>query len=251
MKVAAIVQARCGSTRFPNKVFADIEGYPLIYHVFDRLRYAMSLNQLVLATTTNPLDDQLASWAELRGITVFRGSETDVLHRYAEASKAVSADVVVRITADDPLKEPQLIDEAVEYLQSNHLDVVCNNIPPSYPEGLDVEVFTQSSLLQADRDATDDFEREHVTQYFYRNPALFRIAHLQNDIDLSHLRWTIDTEVDLEMVRVVYAHCFNPNLLGYFTWRDILSFIEEHPEVPLMNRNVARSAMYRSSKDVD
>lgn len=243
MEVAAIIQARCGSTRFPNKVFADISGHPLIWHVVDRLSYAHSITHTILATTVSPLDDQLALWGKAQDVEVFRGSEADVLNRYATAAQYASADVVVRITADDPFKEPALIDAAVEKLLKERLDVVCNHIPPSYPEGLDVEVFTLESIIRADKNAHTAFQREHVTQYFYQNPTLFKIGYLHNEENLSHLRWTIDTEVDLEMVRKVYDNLYGAQE-GYFTWRDIVDFLTKHPEVAAINSNVPRSAMY-------
>ncbi len=248
MKTAAIIQARCGSSRFPNKVFADICGQPLIYHVVDRLQFSKRIDQVVLATTENPLDDRLAAWGEERGVTVYRGSEEDVLQRYAGAARAVSADVIVRVTADDPFKDPALIDAALARLEAEGFDVVCNNIPPTYPEGLDVEVFTISALMRAQSESVSAFEREHVTQYFYRHPALFRIGFERNTSDLSRFRWTIDTELDLAMVRRVYEALYRPSLGGYFTWRDILSYLEKAPEVASINSDVPRSAMYSGLK---
>ena len=149
MNVVAIIQARCDSTRFPNKVFADLCGRPFIWHVVNRLKFAQSLDHIVLATTNRPSDDKLYNWAKESGVDVYRGSESNVLNRYFEAANYSKADVVVRITADDPFKEPVLIDKAVNTLQKGGYDFVCNNYPPSYPEGVDIEVLSKNTLDRA------------------------------------------------------------------------------------------------------
>lgn len=244
MKTVAIIQARCGSTRFPNKVFADICGKPLIEHVVNRLRFANTIDEIVLATTTNLLDDKLYNWALDHNITVFRGSEDDVLSRYYEASCYVSADIIIRITADDPFKEPLIIDEAVRKLITENADFVCNNCPPSYPEGLDVEVFTKKALDKAERESQDAFEREHVTQYFYHNPSSFKILNINNAENLSYLRWTIDTNVDFLMVQKVYSLLYKEDM-SIFHMDDILRLLKQYPEISKMNMDVVRSEMYK------
>lgn len=244
MKVVAIIQARCGSTRFPNKVFANISGKPLIEHVVDRLKFAETVDEIVLATTTNPLDDKLCSWAEDFGTVVYRGSEHNVLNRYYEASRIVTADVIVRITADDPFKEPVIIDKAVRKLVTEKADFVCNNCPPSYPEGLDVEVFTKTALEIAEKESKSFFEREHVTQYFYHNPSIFKILNIANLENLSYLRWTIDTEVDFLMTQKVYSLLYKENA-PIFHMDDILKLLKQYPEIAKMNRDVVRSEMYK------
>lgn len=245
MKVVAIIQARCGSTRFPNKVFADLCGKPLIWHVVNRLKHARSLNHIVLATTDTPLDDNLYNWAKENGVDVFRGSESNVLNRYYEAANYSKADVIVRITADDPFKEPLLIDEAVNMLQKEKYDFVCNNCPPSYPEGLDIEVFTKETLEREEKLSTSNFEREHVTQYIYRHPEQFKMFNLSNQKNLSFLRWTVDTERDFEMVTRAYSFLYK-NDSEIFHMNDILQLLEKHPEIGKINSDVARSEMYKS-----
>lgn len=245
MKIVAIIQARCSSTRFPNKVFANISGKPLIWHVVNRLKFSKNVDSIVLATTVNPLDDALYDWAIQNNVTVFRGDEDDVLSRYHEAAKFAGADVIVRVTADDPFKEPLLIDDAVEELLKNDMDFVCNNNPPSYPEGLDVEVFTWNALQKAQLKSQNAFEREHVTQYFYRNPNIFKMSNLSNSDDKSYLRWTIDTQVDLDMTLNVYSHLFK-NDSTIFHMDDILELIQQKPEIAEMNLGVYRSEMYKT-----
>ena len=241
--IVAIVQARCGSTRFPNKVFADLSGKPLIWHVIQRLKFANTINDIILATTTNSLDDKLYKWAKNNKIKVFRGNENNVLNRFAEASKYTKADIIIRITADDPFKDPRLIDEAVNKLISERADFVCNNNPPTYPEGLDVEVFTKDAILLAEKNAISDFEKEHVTQYFYHHPNEFKIINLSNKKNQSYLRWTIDTKADLEMARKIYEHLYK-NDYEIFYMEDILYLLEKKPEIATINKNIKRSAMY-------
>lgn len=246
MKVVAIIQARCGSTRFPNKVFADLCGKPFIWHVVNRLKHARSLDHIVLATTDNPLDDKLYHWAKENGVDIYRGSENDVLNRYYEAAIYSKADVIVRITADDPFKDPVLIDEAVNTLQEGGYDFVCNNCPPSYPEGLDIEVLTRATLEKEEKLSTSDFEREHVTQYIYRHPEDFKIFNLSNvGENLSCLRWTVDTEKDFQMATCIYSFLYK-NDAEIFHMNDILQLLKEHPEIERMNSDVARSEMYKS-----
>lgn len=243
MKTVAIIQARCGSSRFPEKVFANLSGHPLIWHVVNRVRNSSMVDEVVVATTTNPVDDKLYEWCVANSVPVNRGSENDVLNRFYETAKKFNADVVVRITADDPFKEPRLIDEAINTLVSETADYVCNNFPPTYPEGTDVEVLTFDALEKQELNSTSDYEREHVTQYIYRNPQDFKMLNLSNSEDLSYLRWTIDTEKDFKMVKTIYDNLYSSDD-KIFHMDDILKFLKDNPEVATMNSDVKRSAMY-------
>lgn len=244
MSVNAIIQARCGSTRFPNKVFALIDGQPLLHHVVNRLTYAKTLDDIVVATTVNAQDDAIEQWCREHQVHCFRGSEEDVLNRYFSASEAFPSDYVVRITADDPFKEPAVIDAVVNKLVDGGYDHVTNNLPPSFPEGLDCEAFTKAALDRSEREAETAFEREHVTQYIYHHPEIFRIGNVSNGVDLSSLRWTIDKDADLEMVRAVYAHR-DKSRSGILLMDEILAILEAYPEIARMNSAVERSAMYQ------
>lgn len=243
MKTVAIIQARCGSSRFPEKVFANLSGHPLIWHVVNRVRNSSMVDEVVVATTTNPIDDKLYEWCVANSVPVNRGSENDVLNRFYETAKKFNADVVVRITADDPFKEPRLIDEAINTLVSETADYVCNNFPPTYPEGTDVEVLTFDALEKQELNSTSDYEREHVTQYIYHNPQDFKMLNLSNSEDLSYLRWTIDTEKDFKMVKTIYDNLYSSDD-KIFHMDDILKFLKDNPEVATMNSDVKRSAMY-------
>lgn len=244
MTVNAIIQARCGSSRFPEKIFADIDGKPLIWHVVNRLSFAKTIDQIIIATTTNPKDDILAEWCEANGVKYYRGNENNVLNRYFMASSQNPSDIIVRITADDPFKEPRVIDEVINKLINEKLDLVTNNYPPSFPEGLDCEAFTFKTLSEAEHSATDNFEKEHVTQYIYRNPTKFQIGNVQNVVNLSGMRWTIDKPADYEMVKAIYKYR-NPNNIGILLMDEILEILQNHPEIKEINSNVERSEMYK------
>lgn len=240
--IVAIVQARMGSTRLPNKTFADLSGQPLIWHVMNRLWWSASIQRVVLATTTNPLDDLLHDWALREGILVHRGSEEDVLARFHGAAHLAGAETIVRITADDPFKDPVVIDRVIDLQRAEGLAFAYNNKPPTFPEGLDVEVFAMAALDRAHREATLPFDREHVTQYLYKHPELFPQKNLAHGADLSALRWTLDTSSDLQLAEEVYRGLYRPG--GIFLMEDILRFLETRPHLKDVNAGVPRSAMY-------
>jgi spore coat polysaccharide biosynthesis protein SpsF len=240
--IAAIIQARMGSTRLPGKVMRNISGKPLIEHIVERLGYSKILSDIVLATTMSSEDDILVKWANSQGVKCFRGSEENVLERFYLAAKKVGADIVVRVTADDPFKDPVIIDQALKLLHDAQLDFVSNNNPPSFPEGLDVEVFTFSALKVAQSKSIDPFEREHVTPYFYRNPTVFLQKNIECSKKYHEYRWTIDVQADFEMAVEVYNALYNEEKI--FLMKDILSFLKKNPLVSKINMNEKRSALY-------
>ncbi len=244
MSVNAIIQARCGSTRFPNKVFALIDGKPLLWHVVNRLKHATKIDDIIVATTVSEKDDKIEEWCKENDVHCFRGSEDNVLNRYYSASEAFPSDYVVRITADDPFKEPKVIDAVVTKLIEDGYDHVTNNLPPSFPEGLDCEAFKKSALDRSEKEAETAFEREHVTQYIYHHPEIFKIGNVCNGENLSYLRWTVDKDVDFEMVKAVYAHR-NPANKGILLMDEILDILKANPEIEKINSEVERSAMYK------
>lgn len=244
--IAAIVQARTGSTRLTNKVFKDLCGKPLIWHIINRLKYSHKIDKTILATTQNVNDNILEEWALENNIPCYRGSENDVLDRYYQASLHFKVDTIVRITADDPFKDSQIIDEVINLFEENNLDFAYNNSPPTFPEGLDTEVFSFDALGKALKNSIDPFEREHVTQYFYRNPSIFSQACLKNPTDLSYLRWTIDTQQDWDMAEIVYNKLY-PTIEN-FGMSDILELINKEPYIAAINSTVKRSAMYTNNK---
>jgi spore coat polysaccharide biosynthesis protein SpsF len=241
--ITAIIQARLGSTRFPRKIFCELAKKPLIWHVINRLKYSHKIDKIVLATTDTTNDDELVNWAVNENIGIFRGNENNVLERYYFAAKQFSADIIVRITADDPFKDPVIIDNVIELLQKNNLDFAYNNNPATFPEGLDTEVFTFAALEKAFLQSKDDYEKEHVTQYFYRNIASFRQDNYSYETNLSALRWTIDTQADFLMVQKIYNILYKENTIFYLD--DILEVLKNQPEIAKMNCDIPRSAMYK------
>lgn len=244
--LTAIIQARMGSTRLPGKILAEICGKPLIWHVIDRLRFCDSISDIVLATTISKGDDDLFKWANENHIKVFRGSEDDVLARFFLAASEYSASTILRVTADDPFKDPDVIDSVYKLFKRKKLDFAYNNKPPTFPEGLDTEIFSFSAIRTAFNMSDDPYEREHVTQYFYRHPELFKQDNYSYSQDLSHLRWTIDNQEDLQMVTEVYESLYKDGEV--FKFQDILRLINKKPYLTEINMNVKRSAMYNNRK---
>ena len=243
--VSAIIQARISSTRLPNKIFLNIEGKPMIEHIVKRISWSEKIDNILIATTVNPADDKLVEWSNKNNILVFRGSEKDVLGRFYDAAKFLNTDVIARITADDPFKDPVIIDHVISLLLEKKLDFAYNNKPPSFPEGLDAEVFTFWALRIAHEKSKDIFEREHVTQYFYKHPEMFRQENYINKVDLSNFRWTIDTEKDLEMVKIIYKELYKEGKI--FLFDDILNLIKKKSDIAMINSEVKRSLMYKNT----
>jgi glutamate-1-semialdehyde 2,1-aminomutase len=237
MKIVAIVQARMGSTRLPNKVMKLISGKPMIEILLARLARSKKINQIVLATSTNPKNNPLVEHVSKLGYECYRGSEEDVLDRYYQAAKSVSADLVIRITGDCPLIDSDLVDELIESFDSKNFDYVSNSNPPTYPDGLDAEIFTFKALEIASKDATSKFDREHVTPYI-RESARFNNASLSNSDDLSHLRWTVDEPADFKVINEIFEH-FHPNI--FFSWIQVLKYQSESPEIFSLNHNLQRN----------
>ena len=246
MKIIAIVQARVGSTRLPNKIFYELSGKPLIWHVINRLKISSRLSDIVIATTDNELDDRLALWADLNEVKLFRGSETNVLKRYYDAAVYFGADIIVRITADDPFKDAIVMDSVIDMVTNCSIDFGFNNKPASFPEGLDIEVFTFQALQKAKANSIDSFEQEHVTQYFHRNPSQFSMKNLSYKENLSHFRWTIDTIDDYNMSSKIYEELYKSGEI--FLLSEILTLLQKRPYIALINDNVDRSLMYKKNK---
>lgn len=229
MKTVAIIQARMGSTRLPGKVLLDLSGEPMLTRVVHRVQRARWVDEVMIATTTHPADEAIARLCAAHGWPCARGSQEDVLDRYYQAAVASQADVVVRITSDCPLIEPTVIDRVVKEILAHpsEIDYASNVQPPrTFPRGLDVEAMRFEALARAWREDTNMAWREHVTPYIYRHPERFRILNIVNPVELSYLRWTVDTPEDYELVRRVYAY-FDDDA---FSWRDVLSLLEQHPD---------------------
>jgi len=237
MKVVAIVQARMGSTRLPNKVMKEIGGVPMIELLLARLSRAKEVDQIVVATSIDQKNEPLAAHVEKLGYLCVRGSENDVLQRYLDAAHASSADIVVRVTGDCPLIDPEVVNEVIAHFKNLDVDYLSNVSPPTYPDGLDTEVFTVAALERAALESEDPFDHEHVTPYL-RRPGLFKSASVTHAEDLSGLRWTVDEPADFEVVSNVFAH-FTPDI--HFSWKQVLRLQQNHPELFAANQTIIRN----------
>lgn len=237
MKVVALVQARMGSTRLPNKVMKPIGGVPMIELLLSRLSRAKEVNQVVVATSVDARNHPLVEHVRRLGYACEQGSENDVLDRYVQAARACQADVVVRITGDCPLVDPGLVDEAIRRFKSAKVDYFSNTNPPTYPDGLDIEVCTFKALEQASQETSKPFDREHVTPYL-REPGRFSTAAMQHSQDLSALRWTVDEPADFAVIEKVFQH-FHPRI--DFTWGEVLNLQRQQPDIFNVNQHIIRN----------
>ncbi len=230
----AVVQARMTSTRFPGKVLAPLLGEPMILRQLERVSKAQRIDALVVATSSDPTDDELAKILEAAGYRIFRGSLEDVLDRFVgainsfEAENGETVDAVVRLTADCPLASPSVIDQVIEAFESLGSDYVSNTMTPTYPDGLDVEVVKASVLREVAAIATDPPEREHVTLGVYRRDQAYSILNFADRRNNSDSRWTVDTPEDFAFVTRIYTDLYPEN--HAFEYEDILEHLERHPE---------------------
>lgn len=236
MKTIIIVQARMTSTRLPGKVLLPLAGEPMLVRLLERLRRVQRADGIVIATTTNASDDPIAALCSQQGVPCHRGSELDVLSRYADAARLHAADVVVRITSDCPLIDPALIDQLIAVYEEGDSDYVSNMLPPTWPYGMAVEVFSATALAQAHAEATQDAEREHVTPFIYWHPQRYRLRNVASPVALSHHRWTVDTPEDYELVRRLFDHLLPTN--PHFTQADVLALLDAHPDWIAINQHV-------------
>lgn len=229
--IVVIIQARIGSTRLPRKVMNEILGKPVLIHDLERITEMKTINKIVVATTNLEKDDIIAKTVKKynKDIGNFRGSESDVLDRYYKAAKEFNADIIVRITSDDPLIDPKVSDLVVKTFLDSNCDYCCNNIPRTYPIGLDTEVFSFEALERTWREARKPYEREHVDTYIVDNPDKFKMINVRNNVDLSHLRWTLDYPEDFEFITEIYKRLYPKKKIFYM--KDILDVLNREPWV--------------------
>ena len=241
MKALGIIQARMGSTRLPGKVLATIVGKPMVWHVVQRTRRAKALDQVMVVTSEDSEDDALAEFCNESAIDCFRGRNEDVLDRYYQAARQFSDATIVRITADCPLVDSDLIDKVVRTFWDGSYDYVSNIFPRTYPDGLDVEVFSLRALERAWLEAVMPYDREHVTPYVREHPKLFQIGNVQHRENLSNMRWTVDHPEDIQFVRAVYDHM----KIIDFGLAEVLDLLKEHPELMQINSGIEQARSIR------
>jgi spore coat polysaccharide biosynthesis protein SpsF (cytidylyltransferase family) len=245
-RTVAVIQARVGSTRFPRKVLADLCGKPMLEHVIRRAARAETVDDVVVATTVEPADDLIVDLAHACGALVTRGSVTDVLSRYRLAAEEHRADVVIRVTSDCPLVDPDVVDRLVRLRESAGADYASNELPPTFPQGYDVEVLSFACLRRLDAEATVDYHREHVTARLREHAGEYRTANLLNDRDLSDIRLTVDVPADLDRIRTILAALqpeAMPNLSAVVAYFDSDRSLWDQSGLP------ARDERYRAQRD--
>ncbi|GEL78483.1 cytidylyltransferase domain-containing protein [Tenuibacillus multivorans] len=237
MKVVAIMQARMGSTRLPGKVLKPILSKPLLEYQIERVKQSKLIDELVVATTTKPIDEEIVHLCRQVNCHSFRGSEKDVLSRYYEAAQYYEADVVVRLTSDCPLLDPEVIDQVIQqYLKMNPYHYVTNTLERTFPRGMDTEVFSMNILNHVYQNATAKTDREHVTSYIRKHSNSYNLANVFYPIDQSQYRLTVDTLEDFNLIQLIIETLYlkKPN----FTLENVLQLLNEHPEWAKINAHV-------------
>jgi spore coat polysaccharide biosynthesis protein SpsF len=235
MRTVALILARMDSSRLPGKVLARLGRRTMLARVVRRVARAARVDEVVVATTTRPTDDAIVEECRRLSIGVSRGKVRDVLDRCRKAAEEHAADRIVRVTADCPLVDPEIIDRVVEHAEAEAADYACVVPGWSYPRGLDAELLARPALEVAWRLATSREDREHVTPFVYRHPEMFRLAPMGDPAARTVHRWTVDTAEDLAFVRRVCAR-LGPG--DDFSWRDVLALVECDPKLAALNRHV-------------
>ena len=247
--IVAFLQARTDSTRLPNKVLKPILGKPMIIHQLERTARSSKIDKLILLTSDELNDDKLVNIVQEHGFNLFRGSKNNVLERFyvcAKSLKLNSDDIIVRLTGDCPLHDSKIIDELIEVYQESKVDYMANCVEPLYPDGLDAEVFSFKALEEAYKQATKTSQKEHVTPYL-RESSNFISKNLEGDKIYPQWRLTVDEPSDFEVVQKIYQH-FNHNKFGF---KEIVIFLEQHPEIIAINSTINRNEGYLKSLKED
>ena len=248
-KVLTIIQARKGSTRLPSKVLLDLQGKTVLEHVISRIQRSRLTGQILVATTVNREDLPIVKLCADLGVSVYCGCEEDPLERYYQAARLFGAAHIVRIKADSPLIDPEIVDAAIELHLASGADYTTNTIQRAYPVGQDVEILTNQTLKTLWKTANIFSEREHVTIHIASHQDRFRISHLHYGEDLSAKRWTMDYPEDYELLRIIFENLYPANPL--FGMRDVLDFLSVHPELESINAHIRVDDGVRKSMQAD
>jgi spore coat polysaccharide biosynthesis protein SpsF len=243
-KITVMIQARTGSSRLPGKVLSKIENKPMVWHVINRVKKIKSVQQIALITTKEKSDQILLEIAKENKIIGFSGKTSDVLNRHYQCAKEINADPIIRITSDCPLIDPKIVEEMIQFYLKNNYDVVSNTITPSYPDGLDIEIFSFNALKKAAKEAKKKHDREHVTTYFGSHTKKFKIYDYQNKSDLSNFRWTVDKIQDIQFVRAVYSK-IKPKKV--FSMNEVLQILKKYPKIIEINKGIIRNEGHSKS----
>jgi spore coat polysaccharide biosynthesis protein SpsF len=245
--ILAILQARVSSTRLPGKVLKNIINKPMLLRQIERIRRTKLIDKLIVATSLDLTDNPIERLCKENDIAYYRGSLDDVLDRFYQTAKPFNADHIVRLTGDCPLADPLLIDEVISYHLQGGYDYSSNTLEPTFPDGLDIEVFKFGCLKAAWLEARLPSQREHVTPFIHQQPDRFKIGSFKNIADLSGFRWTVDEPADFELVVRIYNSLYSKN--PKFTTNDILAFLDNHPDLKTMNTHHERNEGMKKSFD--
>ena len=235
--ILAVLQARMSSSRLPGKVLSPVLGEPMLLRQIERIKRARQISQLIVATSSESSDDAIERVCATRQVSCFRGDLDDVLDRFYQIAKRSAAEHVVRLTADCPLIDPQLIDDVIELHLKGGFNYTSNAIERTFPDGLDVEVATFESLEIAWRESQLPSEREHVTEFIQNRPERFKLGHQKQSADMSLMRWTVDQPEDLDFVRAIYSALYTDR--PEFNWKDVLVYLKSNPALCKMNAHFA------------
>jgi len=238
--ILAVLQARCSSTRFPGKVLAPLLGEPMIVRQVERLRRSSRIDVLVVATSVDPSDDPLVATLDAAGVEVRRGSLDDVVARFSSVVREYGPDHIVRLTADCPLADPEVIDQVIDEHLSGGADYTSNVLAPTFPDGLDVECISGGAFERLESLPLTDREREHVTLGIYGRPREFTLKNVTQVPDRSQLRWTVDVPEDLAFVQAIYERLYDED--HGFGQASILDLLASHPELSRTDSDMARNA---------
>ena len=246
--IECIVQSRMGSSRLPGKTLLKIDDKNTVLEFgINQLTSSSLLDKIIVATTNLKSDDVIENFVKNMNVDVFRGKSNDVLDRYFQCAKHFSIDTIVRITGDNPLVDPTIIDNLIQKFTLNSYDYLSNAHVRTFPYGTEVEIFSFESLEQAWKNAILPSEREHVTPYFYNNSNLFNIHNEKQSNDISNLRWTVDREDDLFLVKSIVSKIIKrPILLD-----DILNLFSKEPKLFKINETQIRDEGYKKSLEED
>jgi spore coat polysaccharide biosynthesis protein SpsF (cytidylyltransferase family) len=246
MKIVAIVQARMSSTRLRGKVLMPLGQKTVLEQLIDRLSKTKLINQIVIATTTNPEDDVLVNFCMDRGLSYFRGEENNVLSRFYKCAVSFNADIIVRVTSDCPLVDPSIVDQTIKLLINKKSDYSANNLVKTFPHGLDVEVISFSALSLSWAEAKEEFELEHVTQFVRQRPKRFKLENLKSKGDFKHIRVTLDYPSDYELIQTIYESLGNDA-----DYSMIKKLFDKQPELITVNQNAIKDhAKYNKSQKI-
>ena len=240
MKYLAMIQARCGSTRLPNKVLKDLCGKPALQRMIERVQRSKMVDEVMVVTSIERNNLPILKLCSELGIRVGIGSENDVLDRFYQTTKLLRPEYVIRLTADCPGFDADLLDMALSEMDED-TDYM-GMLSESFADGLDLEIIKYTALEKSWKEATHSFEREHVTQYIVRHPEMFKLQDFKSPIgDFGENRWTVDESEDFEVVQRIYEHFINSAFGENFTYKDILDYLNENPEIKAINSMYARN----------